>query len=430
MQNIIMEIKKLRKDGFFAIYLSTILTKVIVLFGGILIVRLLSIDEYANYTLINNAFSMLTILGDFGTTSALFLFLVQEKNNNKKYDAYLKYGIKYAVTTSFFSSLFILLSPFFYPYKNQLILSYSLFLCMIPLLNVLFGIVNMILRSKEENKKYSIFQVIAILIHYISAVSMTKLFGLKGSIVCQYVYGILIVLVGFFILIHYNIIKFDKNKNKLTKKNKKEFMKLAFSSQFANLTSYFLYSVDIFVIGLVITNNEQVSLYKVSTVIPNALAFLPGCLMMYLLPKFVKNSKNEQWIMTQLKKIILYGFVIYFLIYLFFSIFSKNIILILYGEKYIDSVYPFLILMVGFLINATFCVPICNIICALKKHNYNTITNTIAILCNVTLNYIFIKKFGYIGASITTTLVTILSSVLSFIFLKKILKSNKEVSNE
>ena len=201
MKNIIMEIKKLRKDGFFAIYLSTILTKVIVLFGGILIVRLLSIDEYANYTLINNAFSMLTILGDFGTTSALFLFLVQEKNNNKKYDAYLKYGIKYAITTSFFSSLFILLSPFFYPYKNQSILSYSLFLCMIPLLNVLFGIVNMILRSKEENKKYSIFQVIAILIHYISAVSMTKLFGLKGSIVCQYVYGILIVLVGFFNLL-------------------------------------------------------------------------------------------------------------------------------------------------------------------------------------------------------------------------------------
>ena len=349
MKNIMKEIKKLSKDGFFAIYLSTILTKVVVLFGGVLIVRLLSVEDYASYTLINNAFSMLTILGDFGTTSALFIFLVQERKDKEKYNQYLKFGIKYAILTSVFSSLFILLSPLFYPYKNNSIAMYSVFLCLIPLFNVMTGILNMILRSKEENKKYSVYQVISIIIHYLVAVLLTMLFDLKGSIICQYIYSILILLVGIYIIKHYKVIKSVKNRDKLKKQEKKDFIKIAISSQSANLTSSLLYSIDIFIIGLMISSSEQLAIYKVATVIPTALAFLPNCLMVYLMPKFIKNSNDGEWIKRNLKKTMLYGFALYFVVFLFCCIFSKYIFLILYGKNYLESVYPFLILMLGFL---------------------------------------------------------------------------------
>lgn len=429
MNNLIKNIKNLQKNGFFAIYFSSILTKVVVLFGGVLIVRLLSIDEYASYTLINNAFSMLNILGDFGTTSALLIFLIQEKENKEKYNNYLKFGIKYAILTSLLSTIFILLSPFYYPYKNISIATYSIFLCFIPLLNVLTGIVSMILRSKEENKKYSFYQVISIIIHYVVTILLILIWGLPGSIFCQYVYGILILLVGLYIIRHYKLIKFNKNKEKckLNKNERKDFIKLAISSQSANLTSSLLYSIDIFIIGLMITNNKYLAIYKVATVIPTALSFLPNCLMIYLIPKFVQHAKDEKWIMKNFKKTVLYGFVVYFTIYILCSVFSKYIFLILYGEQYIEAMYPFLILMFGFLINATFNVLLGNIICALKKPLYNTIINAISLLVNVLFNYILIKKFGYIGASITTTCIIIISSILSFIFLKKILKSNREL---
>ena len=87
-ENIRKTIKNLHKSGFFAIYFSTILTKVVVLLGGIFIVRFLSIEDYAIYTLINNAFSMLTILGDFGVSAALLLFLIENNGNEKKYNSY------------------------------------------------------------------------------------------------------------------------------------------------------------------------------------------------------------------------------------------------------------------------------------------------------------------------------------------------------
>lgn len=427
MNKIIREIKKLSKDGFFAIYLSTILTKVVVLFGGVLIVRLLSVEDYASYTLINNAFSMLTILGDFGTTSALFIFLVQERKDKEKYNQYLKFGIKYAILTSIFSSLFILLSPLFYPYKNNTITTYSVFLCLIPLLNVMTGILNMILRSKEENKKYSAYQVISIIIHYVVAVLLTVLFGFKGSIICQYIYSILILLVGIYIIKHYNVIKSIKNKDRLDKREKKEFIKIAISSQSANLTSSLLYSVDIFIIGLMISSSEQLAIYKVATVIPTALAFLPNCLMVYLMPKFVKNSNDEEWLKINLKKTMLYGFALYFVVFLFCCIFSKYIFLILYGKNYLESVYPFLILMLGFLINSTVHVLIGNVICALKKPIYNTIINLIALACNAIFNCIFIKLMGYIGVAVTTASISIISSICSYIFFRKILKEKKVI---
>ena len=91
--------------------------------------------------------------------------------------------------------------------------------------------------------------------------------------------------------------------------------------------------------------------------------------------------------------------------------------------------YPFLVLMVGFLINSTFNVPIGNIICASKKPSYNTIINLISLCCNAVLNYVLIKYIGYIGAAVTTTCITIISSIFSFIFLKKILKSNRRKLN-
>lgn len=430
MKKIIREIKKLSKDGFFAIYLSTILTKVVILFGGVLIVRLLSVKDYATYTLINNAFSMLTILGDFGTTSALFIFLVQESKNREKYNQYLKFGIKYAALTSVFSSIFILLSPLFYPYKNSTVSMYSVFLCLIPLFNVMTGILNMILRSKEENKKYSVYQVISIIIHYVIAVLLTLFFGLKGSIICQYIYSILIVLVGIHIIKHYKVIKDLNASNKLQKKEKKEFIKIAISSQSANLTSSLLYSVDIFIIGLMISSSEKLAIYKVATVIPTALAFLPSCLMVYLMPKFVKNANDEEWLKRNVKKTMLYGFVVYFIVFLFGCIFSKYIFLILYGKNYLESVYPFLILMLGFLINSTVHVLLGNVICALKKPIYNTIINLIALICNAIFNCVFIKLMGYIGVAVTTTSIAIISSIVSYIFFRKILKENRRLKNE
>ena len=48
-QTIIEKIQKLRKTGFFSIFLSNILSKVVVFLGGIVLVRILSQNDYGIY---------------------------------------------------------------------------------------------------------------------------------------------------------------------------------------------------------------------------------------------------------------------------------------------------------------------------------------------------------------------------------------------
>ena len=424
-ENIRKTIKNLHKGGFFAIYFSTILTKVVVLLGGIFIVRFLSIEDYAIYTLINNAFSMLTILGDFGVSAALLLFLIENNGNEKKYNSYLKFGIKYGLISSLISAFVIFLSPAFYPYRTKVVERYTLILVFIPMITAGINIISSILRAKKDNKRYSIYQIINVICHYSIIIPMCILLGVLGSIVSQYIYMLLTFIIGLFLVKKY----FGKTEGKadnLSKKEKKGFIRYAVSSQTANLTSTLLYSIDIFVIGQMVVNTRDLSIYKVATIIPNALSFLPSCLMIYLLPYYVNHNKDNQWIKENTKKLFKYGFLGYFVISLLLIACSKYIFLILYGKKYIDAMYAFMILIIGFLFNSTFKVPIGNIISALKYPIYNTIVNIICLACNLIFNYLFIKIFGYIGAAITTTTITILSSALYLIILKKVLKKNEK----
>ena len=403
------------------------MTKVVVLLGGILIVRLLGVEDYATYTLINNAFSMLTILGDLGVSSALFQFLVEKRNDEEEYNNYLKYGIRCSIFAGLISGLLILLSPLFYPYRSNEIRYYTLIMCLLPLMSALFNVVCMILRANEENKKYSIYQVINAISHYSFIVVLILIFALPGSIFSQYISIAVTLIVGLFILYKSKLISINKKVKKIKRDSSKKFLKLAIGTQLSQITSTLLYSLDIFVISQMIVDTNEIAIYKVATVIPNALAFLPACLMIYSLPSFIKNRNNKQMIYSKTKKIIKYGFLVYFSIFAISCLLSKPIFLLLYGEHYIEARYSFMILMLGFLFNATIRVPIGNIFGALKKPHLNTIINIICLILNVIFNIIFVKWFGYIGAAITTTSILIITSIIYYVIFRRVVNKIDKV---
>ena len=96
-------------------------------------------------------------------------------------------------------------------------------------------------------------------------------------------------------------------------------------------------------------------------------------------------------------------------------IFSKPIITTLYGERYVQSVVIFNILMIGSMFRylTVFYMLYYN---TNKKHKLQQIINIFQAILNVILDIIFIQLYGLIGPAIATTMAIIFKTIFSFFY--------------
>lgn len=430
-QAVTEKINKLRKTGFFSIFISNVLSKVVVFLGGIVLVRILSQNDYGIYSYAINAFNMLFILNDFGASNAALQNLTEEKNNKKKQQAIIKYSIKMGIIGSLISGGLILISPLFYPYEIEEAKYLTPMLCLVPILTVVMTLFTILLRANFENKKYAVLNLTQTIASYAFLIPMSYLWGIKGAILSRYFYIIVTIILGIFLTRRLRL-KTGKE-NQLTKIEKKSFTKYALVTQVNNTIGSLLIYIDTFMIGLLIATPESVALYKVASTIPAALEFLPNCVMVYVIPYFVLHNKEQKWLKNKYSKLIKYGVLGYGLFSLVLILGSKFIMNTLYTPEYSEAILPFIVLMIGFFFSATFKIPTNNILFAMRKMRFKLVITISSGILKIILNVLFINKFGIMGAAITTTFINIFSSVLGVWYTNRILKKmkieEKEIEN-
>lgn len=425
---LIEKIKKLKETGFFSIFLSDVLAKVVVFLGGIILVRILSQNDYGIYSYAINAFNILYILNDFGASSAALQNITEQNKNKERQQSFLKYSIKIGIVGAFISGLLILLSPIFYPYEISEAKFLTPMLCLVPILSFVTMSFTVLLRANFENKKYAILNLTQTISSYAFLIPMSYIWGIKGAILSRYCYIIVTIILGLLLTKRLRI-KTTKE-NQLTKKEKKSFIKYALISQANNTIGSLLIYIDTFMIGLLIATPESVALYKVASTIPSALAFLPNCVMIYVLPYFVLNNRNQKWLKDKYFKLIKFGILGYGLFSLALIVGSKFIINILYTPEYSEAVLPFIILMIGFFFSAAFKIPTNNILHAMRKMKFETINSVLSGILNIILNISFINCFGITGAAMTTMLINIFSSAIGVWYTNRTLKKMKVEEEE
>lgn len=173
-------------------------------------------------------------------------------------------------------------------------------------------------------------------------------------------------------------------------------------------------------------DEKSVGLYSVAITITGLWSFIPIAFLDSARPLIMEaKAKNQTLYIKRLKQ--LYAFIIWMSIAyaVGMCIFSKIIILILYGEKYLAAQSALIITVWYCIFSYLGSAKNIWIICE-QKMKYETLFTIIGALCNVCLNFLLIPKFGIVGAAIATLLTQIITNFL-IMFLFKATRENAKL---
>jgi O-antigen/teichoic acid export membrane protein len=420
LMKIKLQLRKLIEKGFFHIFGANVINKIIGFASGIFLVRLLSKEEFGLFSYAQNLLSVFLLLNSLGVTAGMLQFASESSNTIEK-NSFFKFGIKVGFLYNLLVCFVIIFMGIFVPFQFEGVSTLIIIMFALPLLIFFYETLKIYFRANLENKKFSYLTTLNTFLVFILSISGAYFYQAFGVIAFRYFAYFVTLIFGIF-LIRKSLSGIVRAK-KLLKEKKKDFMKFSLTQSFNNSISQLLYVMDIFIIGIILADELIIASYKTATFIPFALNFIPSSIMVFIYPYFAKKRKDKKWIKTKYKKLTKYLFIFNLIITLFLIIFSEFIINIIFGPEYLDSIAPFIILSVGYLIAGTFRIPIGNILVMMKKVKFGLFLSIITGLLNIILNVILISNFGSIGAAVSTVIVFVFTSVLGFWYLQRSLRT-------
>lgn len=171
--------------------------------------------------------------------------------------------------------------------------------------------------------------------------------------------------------------------------------------------------------------SKDVGLYAAAISIATVFSMIPHMITQSIFPSFVKAyHNNNELFLLRIKK----GYKTLFYISLVFAIFvillSKYLILMTYGNEYRESIQLLNFMIISILFNSIGAI---NSMYFKVKNMQKKMMNRqwINVILNAILNYLFIQKFGVLGAVYATIIATLISAVIYDLFDKECKEINQ-----
>lgn len=413
-------IKLALEKGLLEIFSANFFNKIIQFGTTLVLTRILDKNVYGSFIYAQNILNLFLLFEGFGSVSGILQYCSSEKDDRRKL-SFFKYGLKIGTIANSIIALCILLFTLFYklPVENStvILLGFSL----LPLFTVFFNEIQVFLRAVFKNKEFSILSVTNTFTYFIANITLGLVLNIKGVILGSYISYFISIFLGVYFIKNY--IKDIKKEEYPCKKERKEFFNYSIVFCLTNSISSMLYLIDTFLVGVIIKDASIVAAYKNATLIPFNLNFIPMSLMIFVYPYFARKESDKEWIKSKYLTLQKYLLILNIIISLFCLFLGPQIIMLIFGAKYSDSIIPFKILSVGYFIAGTFRIPSGNILASIKKVKINFYNSIISGIMNIILDIVLIMKFGSVGAAIATVFVFIISSLFSNIYLYHYLKS-------
>ncbi len=268
------------------------------------------------------------------------------------------------------------------------------------------------------NKAFAQLEILNAACIFISAITLSLLFGAKG-----YIFAL--VFTPFAIAI-YMIFKHKmlRNVHINLRLDKKRIWSYGIFTGAGTVISTLIYSVDILSIGNIIKDSsELIAEYKAMSLIPLNLMILPTIVLKTDFVKLVKEAQNKSYLINYAKNFVRIFLTIGISIAVLVGLFHHQIAYI-FGSEYLHQSHLLVIFSVGIVGAYTLRIPFSNILSAVGWAKINSIISLTTLIADIILNYILILKFGITGAAYATAILLWCSGMLSasafYIYIKRL----------
>lgn len=418
--------KRISSVGIIRIFSANLINKIVAFIANVLIVKVLTQNEYGIFSSANNTYNIFTLLIGMGTLSGVLLYGSEKRTDEEKISYY-----KFSLIVSFFFNMALSCAMFLYSiFRTSGVVQsnpYIRMLCFLPILQYYSSFTNTILRCRKDNKKYSLMLNISTISNAVSMIFGGWLFGILGAVLAKYVSTIITCIVGT-IFIRETFKRFNQP-IKINRLEKNEFLKYSIGIGLSSAISTALYLVDVMLVDIMIEDSIVLAQYKVATLIPDALIVFPSSIIVAVLPYFAENNNSYLWVKNKFLKVFKLNFIINISITGILVVLASIIIKMFWGIEYIDSAVSFRILCGSFFFLGTFRILSTNLLSVFRKVKDNLFISILSIILDIVLDIILIPFLGGVGAALATLLVSIIASIISVYFLIRSFKSLKEEMN-
>lgn len=406
------------KSEFMLVLVANIFSYLIAFSGSVIYVRILGKIDFGLYTFAFGIVSLFLLVNGFGAASGVLQYVSRAKNDAERLE-YLSFAFIAGVSCNAIISILIvayaLLIPLPLANARYVLLGMALF----PVGRLYIDIFQAYLRATQQNKLQARFLIInnmLLLIINIIGVACFKLYGLVYFTYLGYALMYLVSLIYFRLpVIDFGVLKEQTIKIK-------EFISYSFFSTLSNAFSGLLFVLDTIIISYVVKDAGLLATYKVATIIPFAINFIPNIAVNYFYPQFVQNAHDSNKIRSLARYVSLRMFLFSGVVSLLLIVLAKPLILVIFGTSYHDSILPFQIIAFGYWIIATFRTINGNILAALGKAKLSFYLTSVILVMNILITYFMVKGFSINGAAMAIVIMYTFSSLIGYVALKLILR--------
>ena len=405
---VLPKVKRLFASGFFHIFGGNVINKVITFASSIILVRILTKTEYGTFTYAWNIYGIVILFSGMGMDSSLLQLSSEHSGDSEYAKSVCSYSTRLGLRFNLILSVALLLIGVFAPLKIEAGRRILCALCLLPIFQFLFSMISSFLRSQRRNQEFAKLAVTNTVICFIVSVATAFVFREFGLVCGYYAAAVVSTTIG---IMYYRVSLNSRNTTDLGR-DKRVLLQIGLISMVNNGLSQLMYLLDVFVLGIVDPQETLLASYKVATIIPTALTFIPQSLMLYVYPYFAEHKNDGKWCMRRYKQILLgLGALNLFISAVLFAG-APLVVGLLFGKEYMDSVPVFRLLAINYFISGTFRIVSGNLLVTQRRIKFNLLVAIITSTTNIIADYFFIQWWGYMGAAYATVLVVAISSIM------------------